>query len=61
MHCHFYCGKSDHFVLASRRYVDLSQDFDLDLSYVDKRVIAMSVPGYRFHALYRNPLYEVAI
>mmetsp|Transcript_11537 Transcript_11537/g.26797 ORF Transcript_11537/g.26797 Transcript_11537/m.26797 type:complete len:587 (-) Transcript_11537:83-1843(-) len=42
-----------------RRYINLEQDFDLDLAYVEKNVIAMSVPGYGVSVLYRNPLPEV--
>eukprot|EP00049_Salpingoeca_infusionum_P018316 m.356658 g.356658 ORF g.356658 m.356658 type:complete len:530 (+) comp17595_c0_seq1:171-1760(+) len=34
--------------------------FDLDLTYVTDRVIAMSFPSTGFRALYRNPLSEVA-
>jgi len=45
---------------AKRRYVSLTEDFDLDLSHITERVIAMSVPASKWtQALYRNPMSEV--
>ena len=43
-----------------KRFVDLENGFDLDLAYVLPDLIAMSVPATGLHALYRNPLPEVA-
>ncbi len=40
------------------RYVDAK--FDLDLSYITDRVIAMAYPAIGFEATYRNNLMEVA-
>lgn len=39
------------------RYKD--GDFNLDLSYITKRVIAMGYPGSGFYGLYRNRLQDV--
>ena len=43
-----------------KRFVDLENNFDLDLVYVTPKLIAMSVPATGTVALYRNPLPEVA-
>jgi phosphatidylinositol-3,4,5-trisphosphate 3-phosphatase/dual-specificity protein phosphatase PTEN len=40
-----------------RRYKD--KDFDLDLSYITKRIVAMGFPSEKREALYRNPMSEV--
>ena len=42
-----------------KRFVDLEQNFDLDLVYVCPQLIAMSVPAVGKLSLYRNPLTEV--
>ncbi|GMH66959.1 hypothetical protein TrRE_jg9251 [Triparma retinervis] len=44
-----------------QRYVDLVNQFDLDLCYIDdkKRLIVMSVPAVGRLALFRNPIWEV--
>ena len=41
------------------RYVDKKNGFDLDLTYITPRVIAMSFPSVGLMALYRNPIAEV--
>ena len=41
-----------------RRFIDLENGFDLDIAYVNPRLIAMSVPATGCTALYRNPLYS---
>jgi phosphatidylinositol-3,4,5-trisphosphate 3-phosphatase/dual-specificity protein phosphatase PTEN len=46
------------FSKKKRRFVD--QDFNLDLSYITPRIIAMSYPASGFSKLYRNPIDEVA-
>lgn len=40
-----------------KRYIDL--DFNLDLSYITPRIIAMAIPGEGFDKIYRNNIYEV--
>jgi len=42
-----------------RRFVDKKNNFDLDLSYVTKRVIAMGFPSEDLEGMYRNPYSEV--
>jgi len=42
-----------------RRFKDKKLGFDLDLSYITKRVIAMGFPSEKREALYRNPMSEV--
>ncbi|CDR18867.1 unnamed protein product [Oncorhynchus mykiss] len=47
--------------LSPVRCLRTSKDgFDLDLTYVTDRVIAMSFPSSGKQALYRNPIREVA-
>ena len=41
------------------RYKD--GDFNLDLSYITNRVIAMGYPGEGFYSLYRNPMSDVLL
>lgn len=33
--------------------------YDLDMSYITDRVLAMSFPAERMRAVYRNPLWQV--
>lgn len=42
-----------------RRYVDPQNGFDLDLSYVNDRIIAMGFPSEKVEAAFRNPMKEV--
>ena len=42
-----------------KRFIDLENDFDLDLVYLRPELIVMSVPATGRTALYRNPLGEV--
>jgi phosphatidylinositol-3,4,5-trisphosphate 3-phosphatase/dual-specificity protein phosphatase PTEN len=46
------------FSKKKRRFVD--QDFNLDLSYITPRIIAMSYPASGLSKLFRNPIDEVA-
>jgi phosphatidylinositol-3,4,5-trisphosphate 3-phosphatase/dual-specificity protein phosphatase PTEN len=36
-----------------------TQDFNLDLAYISKRVIAMGFPAFGLRSIYRNPAGEV--
>lgn len=42
-----------------RRHKDKKLGFDLDLSYITKRIVAMGFPSEKGEALYRNPMSEV--
>jgi len=42
-----------------RRFKDKKNGFDLDLTYITKRIIAMGFPSDKTEALYRNPISEV--
>jgi phosphatidylinositol-3,4,5-trisphosphate 3-phosphatase/dual-specificity protein phosphatase PTEN len=42
-----------------RRFKDKKLGFDLDLSYITKRIVAMGFPSEKREALYRNPMTEV--
>eukprot|EP00041_Stephanoeca_diplocostata_P024322 m.612927 g.612927 ORF g.612927 m.612927 type:complete len:553 (-) comp22500_c2_seq4:674-2332(-) len=42
-----------------KRFVDLGNSFDIDLTYINREIIAMGVPATGFIALYRNPINEV--
>ncbi|KAJ0959860.1 hypothetical protein J5N97_000408 [Dioscorea zingiberensis] len=33
--------------------------YDLDMSYITDRILAMSFPAERMRAMYRNPLWQV--
>lgn len=42
-----------------KRYVSADEGFDLDLSYITPRIIAMGFPSSGVEAAYRNPMPEV--
>ena len=42
-----------------RRYIDKTEGFDLDLSYITKNIIAMGFPSEDSERFYRNPYSEV--
>lgn len=47
--------------LVSGKKKRLKEDgYDLDLSYVTQRIIAMSIPAEGIHKIYRNPLESVS-
>ena len=41
------------------RYVD--KDFNLDLTYITRRIIAMAYPAEGFESIYRNKMIDVKI
>ena len=43
---------------SKRRYKD--DRYDLDLTYITPRVIAMALPGEGVHTLYRNSISDVS-
>jgi len=43
-----------------QRYVDLENNFDLDLTYITDGVVAMGVPATGVQGFFRNPLLDVA-
>lgn len=46
--------------LVSRQRRRITADgFDLDMSYITDRILAMSFPAQRMRAMYRNPLWQV--
>lgn len=55
-------GSARHLVGRNKqRYVDLKNQFDLDLCYINEpqNLIVMSVPATGKLALFRNPIWEV--
>ena len=42
-----------------KRFVDLVNNIDIDLTYITTQIIAMGVPAQGFVALYRNPIADV--
>lgn len=42
-----------------KRFVDLANGIDIDLTYITTQIIAMGVPAQGFVALYRNPISDV--
>lgn len=45
-------------VSKSRRRMDIA-GYNLDMTYITDRVLAMSYPAERMKAMYRNPLWQV--
>ena len=48
-----------HQMVSQNRKRFQTQDFNLDLAYISKRVIAMGFPAYGIRSLYRNPAGDV--
>lgn len=47
--------------MNKKRYIEEENNFDLDLTYITKNMIAMGVPASGFFvSMYRNPVYEVS-
>jgi len=44
---------------SKRRYIDEKNGIDLDLSYINDRIIAMGFPSDGRESIYRNPMSEV--
>ena len=46
-------------LVSKKRRRMLVEGYDLDMSYITDRVLAMSFPAERMRAMYRNPLWQV--
>jgi phosphatidylinositol-3,4,5-trisphosphate 3-phosphatase/dual-specificity protein phosphatase PTEN len=46
-------------LVSKQRRRMLIAGYDLDMSYITDRVLAMSFPAERMRAVYRNPLWQV--
>jgi phosphatidylinositol-3,4,5-trisphosphate 3-phosphatase and dual-specificity protein phosphatase PTEN len=46
-------------MVSQNRMRYLTEDFNLDLAYISKRVIAMGYPASGIRSIYRNPLGQV--
>lgn len=46
-------------LVSKQRRRILIAGYDLDMSYITDRVLAMSFPAERMRAMYRNPLWQV--
>lgn len=46
-------------LVSKKRRRLLVMGYDLDMSYITDRVLAMSFPAERMRAMYRNPLWQV--
>lgn len=46
-------------LVSKKRRRMLVGGYDLDMSYITDRVLAMSFPAERMRAVYRNPLWQV--
>lgn len=46
-------------LVSKQRRRMLIAGYDLDMSYITDRVLAMSFPAQRMRAMYRNPLWQV--
>jgi len=46
-------------LVSKQRRRMLIAGYDLDMSYITDRVLAMSFPSQRMRAMYRNPLWQV--
>lgn len=46
-------------LVSKKRRRMLVGGYDLDMSYITDRVLAMSFPAERMRAMYRNPMWQV--
>lgn len=46
-------------LVSRQRRRMLVDGYDLDMSYITDRLLAMSFPAERMRAMYRNPLWQV--
>lgn len=46
-------------LVSKKRRRLLVGGYDLDMSYITERILAMSFPAERMRAMYRNPLWQV--
>lgn len=46
-------------LVSKQRRRMLVEGYDLDMSYITDRLLAMSFPAERMRAVYRNPLWQV--
>jgi len=47
-------------VSGNRRRINEGGDFNLDLTYITSRIIAMSYPSDGVESMYRNPIERVS-
>lgn len=46
-------------LVSKKRRRMLVAGYDLDMTYITDRILAMSFPAERMRAMYRNPLWQV--
>ena len=47
-------------LVSGGKFRYINENFNLDLTYITKRVIAMSFPAQGFESIYRNKIDDVA-
>ena len=47
-------------IISGKKYRFKNDDYNLDLTYITNRIIAMSYPASGFESIYRNPIGQVS-